>query len=279
MPSLAGLFTYPIKSCAGVALSESHCDEAGLTHDRRWMVVDDRGEFLSQRELPRLALVVPSLRSETMRLHAPGMLRIELPLEVEEDDPTVFRKVSVWDDVVDAIDEGDYVAQWLSDFLGRPVRLVKLAPGATRFADTRRIGGAVASHRFADAYPLLVIGQASLDDLNLRLAHADGAAVPMNRFRPNVVLEGIEAYAEDALDTVSFGDATLKAVRRCVRCEIPGIDQGSGTRSAQPMTSLAAYRSDPAENGGVTFGMYCVVAAGSRGTLRVGDQAALACRA
>ncbi len=115
MIAVAALFSYPIKSCAGVAVNESRCDEQGLAHDRRWMVVGERGALLSQRELPRLALVVPSLRLETLRLSAPGMLRIELPLEVEEDDPSVFRKVTVWGDVVDAIDEGDYVAQWFSD--------------------------------------------------------------------------------------------------------------------------------------------------------------------
>jgi hypothetical protein len=279
MTTIAALYSYPIKSCAGVSLHDARCDAEGLVHDRRWMVVDERNHCLSQREAPRLALVRPELRVETLRVSAPGMLRIEMPLEVEEDDPSVFRKATVWNDHVDAIDEGDYVAQWLSDFLGRSARLVKLAPAAQRFADTRRIGGAAASQRFTDAYPVLVVGQASLDDVNLRLAGAEAVPVPMNRFRPNVVLAGLGAYAEDRIDSATTGGVTLQAVRRCVRCEIPDIDQETAKRTDQPMQTLASYRGDLAESGAVTFGVYCVVSAGSGETITVGQSVEIRSRA
>lgn len=279
MVTLSALYTHPIKSCAAVALGQAKCEAQGLEHDRRWMVVDDRGELLSQREAPRLALVAPALRSEVMRIAAPGMLRIELPLEVEEDDPSVLCKVKVWDDVVDAVDEGDYVAQWFSDFLGRPARLVKLHPEARRLAATGRSGVAPATHRFADALPLLVVGQASLDDLNLRLAGADARAVPMNRFRPNLVLEGLDAYAEDRIDALVADGIELRAVRRCVRCEIPDIDQDTAERSDQPMRTLAGYRGDAAESGAVTFGVYCVASAGEGAMMSVGQSVALRMRA
>lgn len=272
MATLSALCTYPIKSCAGVALATATCPPEGLEHDRRWMVVDDRGEFLTQREAPRLALITPSLRSEVMRIAAPGMLRIELPLEVEEDDPTVLRKVTVWGDVVEAVDEGDYVAQWLSDFLGRRARLVKLHPDARRVVHDV---GDPAAHRFADACPLLVVGQASLDDLNLRLAAAGVPEVPMNRFRPNVVIAGLEAYAEDRLEALQVDGVTLSVVRSCVRCEIPDIDQATADRSREPTNTLATYRADPALSGAITFGVYCVVTGGAGGTLSVGDEATL----
>lgn len=274
MSTIRALYSYPIKSCAGVALELAICEEQGLAHDRRWMVVDDRGEFLSQREAPRLALVTTALAGETMRVGAPGMLRIELPLEVEEDEPSAMRKVSIWNDVVGAVDEGDYVAQWFSDFLGRPARLVKLHPDARRLCDTRRIAGAPVAHRFADAYPLLVVGAASLDDLNLRLGGADIDAVPMNRFRPNVVIDGVDAYAEDGMDALHVGTVTLQVVQRCVRCEIPCIDQSTAIRSAEPMATLSRYRADAASDGGVVFGVYCIVALGRGQTLSVGQSVA-----
>jgi hypothetical protein len=214
-----------------------------------------------------------------MRITAPGMLRIELPLEVEEDDPSVLRIVKVWDDVVDAVDEGDYVAQWFSDFLGRPARLVKLHPDARRLAAMGRVRVVPATHRFADAFPLLVVGQASLDDLNLRLAGADATQVRMNRFRPNLVLEGLAAYAEDRIDTLVADGIELRAMRPCVRCEIPDIDQDTAERSDQPMRTLASYRGDPDESGAVTFGVYCVVTAGAGATLRVGQRVTLELRA
>jgi uncharacterized protein YcbX len=279
MTTIAALYTYPIKSCAGVSLHDARCDAEGLVHDRRWMVVDECGRFLSQREAPRLALVRAELRVETLRVGAPGMLRIELPLEVEEDDPSVFRKVTIWNDLVDAIDEGDYIAQWLSDFLGRRARLVKLAPDARRPADDGGIGRAPSLQRFTDACPVLVVGQASLDDLKLRLAGDGAAAVPMNRFRPNIVVAGLAPYAEDHVATATSGSVTLKAVRRCVRCEIPDIDQNTGERTDQPMRTLAGYRSDPAQGGAVTFGVYCIVSAGAGGTITVGQSVALRTRA
>ncbi|MCX7893820.1 MAG: MOSC N-terminal beta barrel domain-containing protein [Burkholderiales bacterium] len=271
MARIASLHTYPIKSCGGIALARAAVGEAGIEIDRLWMVVDDHGEFLSQREAPRLALVRTAIRLGELAIRAPGMLGIDLPIEVEEDEPGVVRKVSVWNDVVDAVDEGDYVAAWFSTFLGRGARLAKLHPHARRLVSRRRTGGAEIAYRFADSAPLLITAQASLDDLNLRLAGAGAPPVPMDRFRPNIVLSGLEPYAEDRIETLAIGGLVLKALKPCVRCEIPCVDQETGTSAAEPMATLGAYRADARADGGVTFGTLCVLAAGAGTTVTVGD--------
>ncbi len=271
MARIASLHTYPIKSCGGIALSRAMVAEAGIENDRLWMVVDDHGEFLSQREAPRLALVTTAIRLGELAIRAPGMLGIDLPIDVEEDEPGVMRKVSVWNDVVDAVDEGDYVAAWFSAFLGRSARLAKLHPHARRLVSRRRTGGAEIGYRFADSAPLLVTAEASLDDLNLRLAGAGAPPVPMDRFRPNIVLAGLEPYAEDRIETLAIGGLVLKALKPCVRCEIPCVDQETGASGAEPMATLGAYRADPRADGGVTFGTLFILTAGAGTAVGVGD--------
>jgi uncharacterized protein YcbX len=279
MPRLASLCTYPIKSCGGIGLARAAVGEAGLEHDRLWMVVDDHGEFLSQREAPRMALVRTGIRLNELRIRAPGMLGIDLPIDVEEDEPDVVRKVSVWNDVVDAVDEGDYVAAWFTGFLGRTARLAKFQPHSRRLVNRRRTGGVEIAHRFADSAPLLVTSEASLDDLNLRLGGAGHREVPMGRFRPNVVLSGIDAYAEDRIETLTIGRLVLKALKPCVRCEIPCTDQETGEVATEPMATLATYRADPRAGGGVTFGTYFIVVSGHGATIETGQEAAIVWRA
>ena len=279
MARIASLTTHPIKSCAGVALARARVGEAGIEHDRLWMVVDDHGKFLTQREAPRMALVQTGIRLNELRIRAPGMLGIDLPIDVEEDEPDVVRKVSVWNDVVDAVDEGDYVGAWFTGFLGRTARLVKFHPQSRRLVNRRRTGGVEISHRFADSAPLLVTSEASLDDLNLRLAGSGASPVPMNRFRPNVVLTGVDAYAEDRMDTLTVGPVVLKALKPCVRCEIPCTDQATGEVGTEPMATLSSYRVDPRADGGVIFGMHFIVVAGHGETIEGGQEAAIAWRA
>ncbi|MDE1950185.1 MAG: MOSC N-terminal beta barrel domain-containing protein, partial [Burkholderiales bacterium] len=197
---LAAIHIHPIKSCAGIAVDEALLVETGLELDRAWMLVDPEGRMVTQRVLPRLALVQPTLGSEEMRLRAPGMLALHVALDRVET-PTRAR---VWDDEVKAYDMGELAAQWFSDFAGRRLRLVRFDPEQRRLSDRRWSGAVEAENAFSDAFPLLVVGQASLDDLNRRLGERGQAAVGIERFRPNLVLDGIDPYDEDQIDTLTI---------------------------------------------------------------------------
>ena len=272
---IAQLFIHPIKSCGGIAVDSAALIDTGFEYDREWMVVDrDSGEFVSQRELPRMALVHPTLRIEDLVLRAPGMLALHLRLDAVEGE----RRVQVWDDAVDAFDMGDLAAQWFSDFLGRPLRLARFDPDAKRLADSRWTSSIEARTAFADGFPLLVTSTASLDELNRRLAASGHAAVTMQRFRPNIVLEGIaDAHGEDFFDTLSFdsadGPVVIKMVKPCGRCSIPDVDPATAQTGHAVTDSLSAYRTEPRIGGGLAFGQNAVVVAGVGHRLRVGAAA------
>ena len=269
--TLHSLFVHPVKSCAGIAVEQSLVIETGLELDRAWMLVDEQGEFVTQREQPRLALVRPSLRSSDMVLRAPGMLALHVALERVE---TALR-VKVWDDWVQAYEMGALAAQWFSDFLGRRVRLVRFDPQFTRPSASRWTGPHRASTAFADAFALLVTSTASLAELNRRLEARGAAAVPMRRFRPNIVLDGIDAHDEDHIDRLEIdtpqGTVQLKLVKPCARCTIPGVDPDTGTQGFEVIDTLASYRSDPRVDGAVTFGMNAIVVSGIEHVLAVGQ--------
>lgn len=271
--TLAALHIYPIKSCAGLSLNESLLVETGLAYDRAWMVVDEGGAMLTQREHPRLALVRPAFKGSELVLRAPGMLALHLRLDTVEA-PT---RVQVWDDVVKAYDMGALAAQWFSDYLGTRVRLSRFDPEEQRWSSPAWTGEARAGNAFSDGFPLLVTGSASLDDLNRRLAARGGAEVGMQRFRPNLVFSGWQAYDEDHVHelTVSTDDGPvqLRLVKPCVRCSIPNVDPGDASTSDEPGATLAAYRSDPRMHGGITFGVNAIVVQGFERTLRVGQAA------
>jgi uncharacterized protein YcbX len=268
---IARLFVYPVKSCAGVEVQEAILTETGLEFDRAWMVVDEAGEFVSQRELPRMALVRPQLRHFEMVLRAPGMLALHIALnEVEQ--PV---RAKVWKDVVSAYDMGDLAAQWFSDFLGRRLRLVRFDPEFRRLSSLKWTDGIEALNQFSDGYPVLVTSEASQDALNERLAAAGHAAVRVERFRPNIVLGGIDAHDEDRLETLhiatSGGQAQLKPVKPCARCPIPNIDPATAASSPEVGDALQGYRRDPRLDGAVTFGMNAIVLAGVDQVLRTGQ--------
>jgi len=278
---IRSLHIYPVKSCAGIDLSESALDERGLSHDRRWMVVDEDGMFLTQRALAAMALIRPALQARELVLEAPGMLPLSVPLPTSTGP---LRQVRVWRDEVPALDEGEEAAAWLSAFLGRPCRLVRMAGQARRLAGPDKVaawqqrhGGMVPAlprehvHGFADGYPFLVAVQASLDDLNGKLAAAGAQPVPMNRFRPNIVLDGLQAYDEDHIAMLSCGDARFALVKPCTRCAIPDIDQLTARQGEEVGRVLAAYRSREA---GIVFGQNAVVQAAPGAVLRVGDAVA-----
>lgn len=274
MATLTELHIYPIKSCAGMAVAQATLTRAGLeaggVADREWMVVDPDGRFLSQREQPRLALVVPRLAGAVLALSAPGMASLELPLAQPQ--AARARAVRVWDDRVLASDCGDAAAGWFAQVLGTACRLVRFHPDAVRLGSGAWTGGVGAPTRFADGYPVLVIGAASLADLNGRLVAAGRPALPMNRFRPNLVIDGIGAFEEDYVEQFEIGQARVKPVKPCARCPIPSVDQASGVPGADPLDILQAYRRKPQLDGAVCFGMNCIVSAGAGERLVVGQE-------
>jgi uncharacterized protein len=270
--TLSGLFTHPIKSCAGIALRESILMDMGLDWDRQWMVVDAHGEFLSQRELPRMALVQTQLRGNDLVLRAPGMLALHVALDRAEN----ACRVRVWDDEVPAFDIGALAAQWFSDFLGRPAHLVRFDPAHQRLSSRRWTGTVEAPTGFADGFPILVVSQASLDELNHRLAAAGRPAVPMARFRPNIVLDGLQAHEEDFIRDLRIeaeeGPITLRLVKPCGRCSIPDVDPDTAATGHAVGDTLATYRADARIDGALSFGMNAVIVEGLGNTLRVGQR-------
>lgn len=259
---LSALYRYPIKSCKGHALQEATTDARGIVGDRRMMVVDDHGEFITQRELPRLALIAPQPRDDGMMvLSAPDMPDLAFRPSGAEG-AGVRVRVRVWHDVCDAVDQGDDVAAWLRDFLAVPVRLVHIADDFARKVDVRYARNPYDQTGFADGFPFLLISQASLDDLNARL----DAPVPMNRFRPNIVVSRCDAFAEDAWRELCIGDLRFSVVKPCARCVIPTIDQDTAVAGHEPIRTLATYRRAGQK---VMFGQNLI--AHGTGTLRVGD--------
>ena len=246
---LSEIWTYPIKACRGIAVTEGECEARGLRHDRRWMVVDaETGRFVSQREDARLARVDVAMHEDGYRVRC-DVGELALPEQLEGDQ----REVTIWNDTLAAVEhvEGSTL---FSALLARRVRLVfQIGARATSK------GGAVS---FADGYPFLLIGQASLDDLNQRLE----APIPMARFRPNFVVTGGEPYAEDEWSALTIGSATFRNVKLCDRCTVTTID-AEGNSGKEPLRTLATYRK---RDGKVWFGVN-LLPDFDRATLRVGD--------
>ena len=268
--SVASLHVYPIKSCGGIALAEALLIETGIEFDRAWMVVDPTGLFVTQRELPRMVLIQPTLKTSEMVLRAPGMLALHVALDRVEERVIA----TVWDDEVAAYDMGDLCAQWFSDFLGRPLRLVRFDPEQKRLSDHRWTGDIDAENGFTDGFPILVSSVAALAELNRRLRLQGLLEVTLARFRPNLVLDGLDAHGEDALDEIAFatddGPVRIKLVKPCVRCPIPDIDPATAEPGHAVGDTLAGYRADARQDGKLTFGMNAVIVEGIERVLRVG---------
>jgi len=269
--TVSSLHLHPVKSCAGIAVDEALLIDTGFEFDRAWMVVDGDGEFVSQRELPRMALIQPTLRASDVLLRAPGMLALHLQLDTVEA-PT---RVRVWDDSVAAYDMGGLAAQWFSDFLGRKVRLARFDPEAKRLSSAKWSAGIEARNAFSDGFPILVASTASLAELNRRLAASGQGPVTMSRFRPNIVLDGLaDAHGEDFIDTLTIdspdGDVVLKLVKPCGRCTIPDVDPLTAEQGHAVADTMAAYRAEPRIGGGQAFGQNAVIVSGFEHRLRVG---------
>lgn len=247
MLRLSALYRFPVKSLGGESLQRVAVDALGLAGDRRWMVVDSRsGRFLTQRQLPRMTQIGACwLDERTLQLSASGQTALQVVVPPANQ---ALRGVTVWRDSLAAPDAGDAAAQWLSALLGRDCRLVHVPVSRARQVDTAyaQVGDKVG---FADGFPLLLIGQASLDDLAARV----GRPLEMLRFRPNLVIEGAAPYAEDGWRRLRIGEVEFERVKPCSRCAIPTLDPHSGERAddGEPLRTLATYRRDA---DGVYFG-------------------------
>lgn len=264
LPLMADLFlsclhVYPIKGCGGLAPAEWDVDEFGLRHDRRWMVVTLTGDFVTQREEPRLALVRPALECDALVLRAPGMPNLALPLVPATRERV---KVEVWHDVTEGVPVAPEAARWLSRYLDSLVRLVWMPDDVLRPTDPAYAEGYRVS--FADGFGFLLITEASLAELNRRLE----TPVPMNRFRPNLVVSGTEPFAEDGWRRLRVNGIALDVVKPCDRCVVTTTDQDTAERGKEPLRTLATFR---LFDGKVLFGQNVV----HRGTGRLAVGAAV----
>jgi hypothetical protein len=267
---IAGLYRYPVKSARGEALASARLAATGLEHDREWLVVDDRGIFQTQRERPRLATLSVATDGETWTMSAPGQPALRLPREFAGD----ACRVRIWRDRCAAIDAGDAAASWLSAWLGGTCRLVRFDPAERRLSSREWTGDVAALNQFSDGFPVLVLGNASLADLAARA----GRPFPVERFRPNLVLDGLDAYGEDRIDELAVGAVRLRLVKPCTRCVITATDQACGERDGEePLRTLRSYRYD-ARLQGVTFAQNAVIVAGIGATLAVGDRCVVTLR-
>lgn len=268
------LWLYPIKGCRGFRVPGATLAQTGLEvdgiGDREWVVVDERGEFLSQRELPKMALIETRLTGESLRIRAPDMLQLDVPFASEGEVLTV----KVWNDDVAAVTQGEIADAWLTQFLGLRCRLMRFDSEASRVSNHKYTGAVTAPYKFADAFALLVCSAASLADLNVRLAKKGVAAVTIERFRPNIVLDGVEAFDEDYIEQIvingAINDARLHVVKPCVRCTVPNVDLATGNAGFEPGATLATFRHDT-RAGGLTFGVNAIVGAGAGARLSTGD--------
>jgi uncharacterized protein YcbX len=260
---IAELYVYPVKSARGIALEQGLLTRTGLALDRHWMIVKPNGRFVTQRELPRLALLVPELSSEALRLRAPAMPELSVPFGQSGE----RTRAVVWGDECDAFDEGPQAAAWLQRFLGHDLRLVRFDPAFHRPSAREWTAPDEAEAQFADGFPLLALSTASLADLNQRLT----SPLPMNRFRPNIVLEGLGPYDEDRIGELDDGAIRLRPVKPCTRCKITTTDQDTGiVEGDEPLRTLRQYRYD-ATLRGVCFGQNLIVLAGAGQQLRRGQ--------
>jgi uncharacterized protein YcbX len=261
---VVALHSYPVKGCGGTTLTSAFLAPAGLAHDRTFMVVDEEGVFRSQRRDPLLATIRPAVFGEgrELELHAPGVDAVRVAVDI--DGPR--RAVEMFGNPYRGIDQGDAVAGWLSEVLGRPSRLVRVPPEHDRVTDGETPGRA----GFADSGALLLVSRASWAELDRRIAEHGAEGVPVDRFRPNVVVDGwAEPHVEDQVREVSVGDADLAFAKQAIRCAVTLVDQRIGVRSGpEPLRTLADYRRVAGK--GVAFGAkFSVVRTGQ---LTVGDE-------
>jgi uncharacterized protein len=251
---------YPVKSCGGTTLDTAEVALRGIVHDREWLVVNETNIAITQRDVSSMCLIKPSVSesADELLLNAPGMNLIHVPIT----DKFGQREVTVWSNQCRADDQGDAAAAWLSEYLGVRCRLVRMSDDNTRQVDQKYAKRETDQVGFADEFPHLLISEESLDDLNSRL----DKPIPMDRFRPNIVIKGCNAFDEDTWNTVKIGDIVFDIVKPCARCVITTIDQSNGSKGIEPLKLLAKYRNT---NNKLLFGQNIVHH--STGKLRIGD--------
>ena len=264
--SVSELNIFPIKSCKGFSLPEGVTTLRGFAWDRQWMIVQDDGKFLTQRQIPRMSQILPTVVTESpdsdivqMHLTAPDMP----PLTIKSTGIGETRRVVVWNDTCEAVDEGPQVAEWLTDYLKTSCSLVRFAPQFVRQVDEKYKNNDVDQVGFADGFPFLLISEPSLTDLNERLQEK----LPMNRFRPNIVVTGCGPFAEDDWKTIKIGDLLFHVVKPCSRCVITCTDQQTSKVSVEPLRTLSTYRSQMNK---IMFGQNLVPE--GAGVVKVGDK-------
>lgn len=268
------MFIYPVKSCAGIEMTESIIKPTGLAHDREWMIVDQDGQFLTQRQIPHMVWITPRLTEDALYLSAPNHDEIKVPFS--RIGKSV--RVTVWRDSLLGDDMGDEVSEWLNHFFevpGKQYRLVRFSPLASRISAPEWTGDYQAPNMFSDGFALLLVSQSALDVFNEHLTQRGNEAVDMMRFRPNLVLEGLEAHEEDEISQIllhtAAGPIELSLVKPCSRCPVPNIDPYTASRSPAVMDTLETYRRLKRMNDAVCFGMNAIVRAGEGRAIQVGQ--------
>jgi len=270
---ITGLYIYPVKSMQGIALQQAQLTPRGLRYDRLWMVVRASGRFVTQRDIPRMALVQTGLNGDGVVLSMKGHGSITIPFDFDDAESIETR---VWGDVCQTVDQGEAVSQWLSAALGseEPLRLVRMRPGFVRPQNHPEIFGEDTSVDFADAAPFLVANEASLDHLNLVLESRSLSPVPMNRFRPNIVLRDLEPFAEHEIAGLSTESCQLQMRAPCERCVVTTIDQATGEKDPQrqPFKTLQEINPVPGKEKAPAFAQYATLALGDQERIAVGDR-------
>jgi len=262
--SLSAINIYPVKGLQGIPLTAARCTERGLEHDRRWMVVDEDGGFFSQRVLPRMATIWTEIEGDKLLLAAPDHREIDVPLDPDGGERM---RVRVWNSECEAIAPSAEADAWLSTVLERYCRLVYM-PDSTRRESPEKYLGPGKLVGFADAFAYLLVGESSLADLNARLIAKRHAPLPMNRFRPNLVVSGAAPWAEDGWGEIRVGEAVLRSARPCGRCQVTTTDQSTGeVKGPEPLATLSSFRNSPEL--GPMFGMNLVTL--QPGAIRVGQ--------
>lgn len=254
------IFIYPIKSLGGIRLESAKVEEKGFQYDRRWMLVDHSGLFVSQRTYPQLALLGVKILHDHLEVFHKQNISYQLTFTIDRVTGPEM-EVTVWDDQVLAKVVDPKVSKWFSEFLGFEVHLVVMPENSHRKVDPRyAVQGESVS--FADGMPYLIIGEASLEDLNSKLE----TPVPMDRFRPNIVFSGGTPFLEDELKKITIGEVSFQVIKPCARCVLTTVDQQSGEKGKEPLRTLSEYRT---RNNKVYFGQNMVSL--QAGTVRVGD--------
>lgn len=258
--TLSQIHIYPIKSLAGISLASARMEERGLQYDRRWMLTDPEGRFMTQRVFTEMALLDVALTDRFLRIshRQKDMRPLDVPLTIPDTDPL---SVTIWDDTCTALPVSTEADQWFSAALAQPCRLVYMPDTSVRRVDEKYVAEPL-NVSFADGYPALLIGQASLDYLNAKLP----APLPMNRFRPNLVFTGGSPHEEDEWSDFRVGEVAFRGVKPCARCVLTTIDQQTGEKGTEPLKTLATYRKNGHK---ILFGQNLIAL--SAGTIRVGD--------